>query len=112
MIVPSSQATPETYLGTERAQGWIDPPKTGTHDYGAPPTGTLSLNDFAFSGTWKIAAQPATALADAGIDVDFQAKNVYLVLSSAGGVARPVQVLLDGRPIPSPTQAPTCTRQR
>jgi hypothetical protein len=28
-----------------------------------------------------------------------QAKNVYLVLSSAGGRPRPVQVLLDGRPV-------------
>ena len=102
VIVPSGQATPETYLGTERAQGWIDAPKTGVHDYGPPPTGTLSLNDFAFSGTWKIAGQPATAVEDAGIDVEFQAKNVYLVLSSAGGSPRPVQVLLDGRPISTP----------
>jgi len=102
VIVPSGQATPETYLGTERARGWIDAPKTGVHDYGPPPTGTLSLNDFAFSGTWKIAGQPATAVEDAGIDVEFQAKNVYLVLSSAGGSPRPVQVLLDGRPISTP----------
>ncbi len=99
VVVPSQQATPETYLGTERGQGWIDPPKTGTHDYGSPPTGRLSLNDFAFSGAWKIAGQPATALENAGIDVEFQAKNVYLVLSSAAGTPRPVQVLLDGRPI-------------
>ncbi len=101
VIVPSEQATPETYLGTERARGWIDPPKSGVHDYGPPPTGTLSLNEFAFSGTWKIAAQPAAAVANAGIDVAFQAKNVYLVLSSAGASPRPVQVLLDGRPIPA-----------
>ncbi len=37
----------------------------------------------------------------AGIDVEFQAKNVYLVLSSAGNIPRTVQVLLDGRPIPA-----------
>ena len=55
VIVPSQQATPETYLGTERAQGWIAAPKAGVHDYGGPPTGALPLNDFAFSGTWKIA---------------------------------------------------------
>ncbi len=99
VIVPSEQATPETYLGTERAQGWLAAPKDGTHDYGVAPTGALSLNEFAFSGTWKIAGQPATAVENAGIDVDFQAKNVYLVLSSAGATPRPVQVLLDGRPI-------------
>ena len=34
------------------------------------------------------------------IDVEFQAKNVYLVLSSPGERPLPVQVLLDGRPIP------------
>ena len=61
----------------------------------------LPLNAFAFSGTWNIAGQPATAIADAGVDVEFQAKNVYLVLSSAGERPLPVQVLLDGRPIPA-----------
>jgi cytochrome c biogenesis protein CcdA/thiol-disulfide isomerase/thioredoxin len=99
VIVPSEQATPETYLGTARAQGWINGPKSGLHDYGSPPTGELSLNDFAYSGTWNIAAQPATAVSGAGVDVELQAKNVYLVLSSAGERPRQVHVLLDGLPI-------------
>ena len=98
-MVPSREATPETYLGTERAQGWINAPKSGVHDYGPPPTGTPAVNDFAFSGSWNIAGQPALAVASAGIDVEFQAKDVYLVLSSAGGRPLPVQVLLDGHPI-------------
>jgi cytochrome c biogenesis protein CcdA/thiol-disulfide isomerase/thioredoxin len=99
VIVPSEQATPETYLGRERAQGWLTSPKAGVHDYGPPPAGNLALNDFAYSGTWRIEAQPATAVAGAGIDVEFQAKNVYLVLSSAGERPRSVQVLLDGRAV-------------
>jgi cytochrome c biogenesis protein CcdA/thiol-disulfide isomerase/thioredoxin len=99
VIVPSSQATPETYLGTERAEGWLQRPRDGVHDYGAAPSRALPLNEFAYSGTWKVSGQPAEALANAGIDVTFQAKNVYLVLSSAGGLPRKVQVLLDGRPI-------------
>ncbi len=99
VIVPSQEATPETYLGTARAQGWIEGPKSGLHDYGAPPTGHLSINDFAFSGTWNISEQPAVAGPEAGIDVEFQAKNVYLVLSSPGERPLPVQVLLDGHPI-------------
>ena len=41
VVVPSEQATPETYLGTERAQGWIDAPKDGAHDYGVAPNGSL-----------------------------------------------------------------------
>ena len=99
VIVPSQEATPETYLGTARAQGWIEGPKSGLHDYGSPPTGQLSINDFAFSGTWNISEQPAVAGSEAGIDVQFQAKNVYLVLSSPGEHPLPVQVLLDGHPI-------------
>jgi cytochrome c biogenesis protein CcdA/thiol-disulfide isomerase/thioredoxin len=101
VIVPSEEATPETYLGTARAQGWINGPKSGVHAYGSPPTGELQLNDFAYSGTWNIASQPATAVSGAGVDVEFDAKNVYLVLSSAGEHQRHVQVLLDGRLVPA-----------
>jgi hypothetical protein len=99
VVVPSALATPETYLGTARAQGWLAQPRTGSRDYGPAPTGALALNEFAFSGLWSISAQPAVAGAGAGIDVEFQAKNVYLVLSSPGERPRPVEVLLDGRPV-------------
>ncbi len=101
VVVPSEVATPETYLGTNRAQGWHSGPFAGAHDYGSAPA-QLPLNEFAFSGSWSVAGQPATALADgAGVDAEFEAKNVYLVLSSAGEVPRRVRVLLDGRPIPA-----------
>jgi cytochrome c biogenesis protein CcdA/thiol-disulfide isomerase/thioredoxin len=99
VIVPSEVATPETYLGTNRAQGWHDGPHEGTHFYGATAAPQLALNEFAYSGSWNIAAQPATALSGAGIDARFKAKNVYLVLSSQAEQPRTVQVLLDGRPI-------------
>jgi cytochrome c biogenesis protein CcdA/thiol-disulfide isomerase/thioredoxin len=101
VVVPSEEATPETYLGRARAQGWRVEPKPGVHEYGAPPAGGLALNEFAFSGTWQIEQQPATAIAGAGIDAEFQAKDVYLVLSSAGERPRTLRVLLDGRPIPA-----------
>ncbi len=99
VIMPSEIATPETYMGTARGQGWINGPKTGTHDYGPPPSGALALNDFAYSGTWDITQQPAEAISEAGVDMEFKAKNVYLVLSSPGERPLPVQVLLDGHPI-------------
>jgi cytochrome c biogenesis protein CcdA/thiol-disulfide isomerase/thioredoxin len=101
VIAPSDEATPETYLGTARAQGWVNAPRTGVHDYGSRPPANLELNTFAYSGTWNIAGQPAVAVANAGIDAEVQAKNVYLVLSSAGKRPRQVEVLLDGRPIPA-----------
>ena len=103
VVVPSELATPETYLGTERAQGWVSGPQNGLHSYGGPPA-SLQLNQFAFSGTWNISGQPALAIANAGIDLEFDAKDVYLVLSSPGERPLPVQVLLDGRPI-SPADA-------
>jgi hypothetical protein len=40
-------------------------------------------------------------VANAGVDVEFEAKNVYLVLSSEDGSPRTVQVELDGKPIPT-----------
>jgi cytochrome c biogenesis protein CcdA/thiol-disulfide isomerase/thioredoxin len=99
VVVPSQEATPETYLGTGRAQGWVNGPVAGGHDYGAGHPRPLAVNQFAFSGTWNTTDQPVTAVSGAGIDVEFQAKNVYLVLSSSGEAPRSVQVLLDGRPI-------------
>ncbi len=35
VVTPSEVATPETYLGTNRAQGWRNGPQSGVHDYGA-----------------------------------------------------------------------------
>jgi cytochrome c biogenesis protein CcdA/thiol-disulfide isomerase/thioredoxin len=99
VVTPSEVATPETYLGTNRAQGWRNGPKSGTHNYGTSLPAELGLNEFQYSGTWNIAEQPATAVSNAGVDMEFEAKNVYLVLSSAGGSPRQVQVLLDGKPI-------------
>jgi cytochrome c biogenesis protein CcdA/thiol-disulfide isomerase/thioredoxin len=101
VVTPSEVATPETYLGTNRAQGWRNGPKSGVHDYGSSVPAELALNEFDYSGTWNIAEQPATAVSGAGVDLDFEAKNVYLVLSSEGEHPRPVQVLLDGKPIPN-----------
>src|SRR5438105_132830 len=98
VLVPSEQATPETYLGRLRAQGWRVAPEAGLHDYGPAPR-ELSLNEFALSGTWSVAEQPTTAIAGAGIDAEFQAQHVYLVLSSEGDRPRQVRVLLDGRPL-------------
>ncbi len=99
VVVPSEEATPETYLGTARAQGWVDGPQAGLHDYGSKPPASLALNSLAYSGTWNTGAQPATAVANAGIDLEFEAKHVYLVLNSAGERPLSVHVLLDGRPI-------------
>ena len=48
-------------------------------------------------GTWP--PSPSRPSPPPGSTCEFEAKHVYLVLSSAGNVPRTVQVLLDGRPI-------------
>ena len=90
--------TPETYLGSLRAEGWAGPVRNGTQDFDAPPAGSLGLNEFAFDGRWKITDDGATSAGASAISFRFQAKNVFLVLGAEDG-PKPVEVLLDGRPV-------------
>jgi cytochrome c biogenesis protein CcdA/thiol-disulfide isomerase/thioredoxin len=98
VIVPSmTPITPETYLGTARAAGWIEnEPYFGKHTYSAPGY-TMAVSDFAYGGTWTIGNQQALAGAHASIDADVQAKNVYIVLSPPARGAGAVKVFVDGR---------------
>jgi cytochrome c biogenesis protein CcdA/thiol-disulfide isomerase/thioredoxin len=97
-IAPSaSVTTPETYLGAERAERFVNPMLSpGSHDFGDPSS--PPLNEFAYRGRWKIALQSATA-EGGSLDLNFGARRVYLVLGSPGHT-RHMRVLLDGRPIP------------
>jgi hypothetical protein len=92
VVTPSRLATPETYLGLNRAQGFLKGPLPGTHTY-AP--GKPGLNQFAFGGKWRVTGESATAVSGARLDAGVQARRVYLVLSSPGK-PRSVRVLLDG----------------
>jgi cytochrome c biogenesis protein CcdA/thiol-disulfide isomerase/thioredoxin len=100
-IMPTAQlATPETYLDPTRAQGFPVPPQKGVHTYPSAPS--LQLNEFALQGAWDVGSQSATPAAPgASIAASFQAGRVYLVMTSAGNVARTGRVLLDGHPIPA-----------
>ena len=93
VVTPSAVATPETYLGSARAQGFVVPPQPGTHEY---PDSAPGDNQFALAGKWKVTNESATAVSNARIDATVQARRVYLVLSSPEGPAN-VQVALDGR---------------
>jgi cytochrome c biogenesis protein CcdA/thiol-disulfide isomerase/thioredoxin len=92
--------TPETYLGAARARGWVNGPiHPGDQSFGAAPA-ALEADQFAYSGNWGITEEDATAGTGARIDLQFNARRVFLVLGSPDR-ARSVQVLLDGRPIPA-----------
>jgi thiol-disulfide isomerase/thioredoxin len=98
-ILPSAGvATPETYLGTDRAEGFVPRLSSGVHTY--PGVAKPGFNTFALRGTWRVMSQYATPVSSgAAIQAGFQAAHVYLVMTSAGNVPRRVRVLLDGRPI-------------
>ena len=98
---PSGVGTPESYLGSERAQrflnGAIEP---GAHDYrlagrvaaGLPPS------HLAYEGPWRIDASHATAAGPgARVYLRFAARRVFLVLGARDGGGM-VRVRLDGRP--------------
>jgi cytochrome c biogenesis protein CcdA/thiol-disulfide isomerase/thioredoxin len=99
VVSVSDVATPETYLGAERAQGWRVAPTIGQRNYGLGPaaTATMKLNEFVYGGDWDIAAMSATAFGRSTIDAEVQAKNVYLVLGRDAKSRGDVRVFVDGR---------------
>jgi cytochrome c biogenesis protein CcdA/thiol-disulfide isomerase/thioredoxin len=98
-IMPSrGLATGETYLNPARDQQLVQPLRLGTADY--VDATRLTLGRFALGGTWTATRQYITpAGAQATIRGDFQARHVYLVLTSAGDRPRRVKLLLAGRPL-------------
>ncbi|HWI73894.1 MAG TPA: thioredoxin family protein, partial [Baekduia sp.] len=92
-----TEATPETYVGAARAQGFVGtPPTAGTRTY-TLPRAAPPLNGFALGGRWRIGDEPATAVAGATLAATIQARFVYLVLSPPpGGQAGAVTVRVDG----------------
>jgi cytochrome c biogenesis protein CcdA/thiol-disulfide isomerase/thioredoxin len=94
---PSRLATPETYLGALRAEGFTQPPRPGTRDYAATPPEALELNQFSLGGIWTVDGESARAGVGATLSAHVQAKNVYLVLSPPAGKPGRVQVSVDGR---------------
>jgi len=94
---PSQQATPETYLGTQRARGWTERLRDGTRRYRFG--GELPSNGFALSGTWSIDGESATAVSGSTLHARVYAKDVYLVLSGPRRGTGEMRIRLDGKPI-------------
>jgi cytochrome c biogenesis protein CcdA/thiol-disulfide isomerase/thioredoxin len=108
VIVPSQETSPETYLGTNRALGWVGgEPQSGMHTY-PKPSSPLNLDDFAYGGTWTIGGQQALAGANATIDAEIEAKHVYIVVSPPPHGHGTIAVSVDGHP----TQTIDVTGQR
>ncbi len=91
---PSAQATPETYLGAERAERFLPGlQQLGSATY-TPFDGDLPESHFTLGGRWKIDEESATAGPGATLRGNVTGKDVYLVLSGPGTV----DVTVDGKP--------------
>jgi cytochrome c biogenesis protein CcdA/thiol-disulfide isomerase/thioredoxin len=89
--------TPETYLGADRAERFVNGTiLPGPQDFGTPPA--PPQDHLAYGGRWDVGGELATAGAGATLDLTFGAAHVYVVLGSPGHPRR-MRVLLDGRPI-------------
>ncbi len=92
--------SPETYVGYERAENFVSPGgavNDAAHEY---TDGDPRLNEWGFTGRWKIGAQSAVAdSVKAGIVYVFHARDLHLVLGPAqSGRAVRFRVTLDGKP--------------
>jgi cytochrome c biogenesis protein CcdA/thiol-disulfide isomerase/thioredoxin len=94
---PAAQATPETYLGAARAEGYTRPVRPGTVSY--TPAPRLGPNQFTLGGTWTLSDESARAGSGATLTGRVTGKDVYLVLSPPAHGTGTVQVALDGHPI-------------
>jgi thiol-disulfide isomerase/thioredoxin len=94
---PTEPNTAEAYLGYVR----LDPQRyvggavarNRLKDY--PAVKNVPLNSLAYSGSWDVEGDVAVAGPGAGIALDFQGKDVYMVLGGRGSV----RVTLQGRPV-------------
>lgn len=90
--------TPETYLGYERIDNFSsneDIREDVEFNYSTPKN--LSNNHFAIKGTWKIRDEKAEPMQGATLILDFESKNVHLVMGSKNKVSGKVRVYLDDR---------------
>jgi cytochrome c biogenesis protein CcdA/thiol-disulfide isomerase/thioredoxin len=87
---PSGPLTPETYLGSERANSYAgdatDGAGTGTFRYPA----TVPTNEFALTGFWTVSKEALTSGKGAGLRLSFVARDVYLDVGGTGTVTATV----------------------
>jgi thiol-disulfide isomerase/thioredoxin len=100
LMTPGREATPETYLGAAKAQGFSPAgPRAGTHDYALAGPRSLPRSVFSLGGRWAVDDESARAVRGATLRARVVAKGVFLVLSSKDGRPRRVRVFLDGAPV-------------
>lgn len=100
----ANRQTPETYLGTQRANNFIGEPSlsSGTHSF----TGAKldNVNNWTLDGEWQVSGEGITAVRDARLRFRVAAKEVYFVTGNDGN-GKKVKVTLNNREISSTNSA-------
>jgi cytochrome c biogenesis protein CcdA/thiol-disulfide isomerase/thioredoxin len=97
-IAPSPQVeTPETYLGTYRAQGYTQKLHPNTDfDYG--PQASTRPNTVALAGRWRVESHRIVAGAGAKLVFEYVAPRIYVVAAPPGAGPVALGVSVDGSP--------------
>jgi cytochrome c biogenesis protein CcdA/thiol-disulfide isomerase/thioredoxin len=97
-IAPSPQVqTPETYLGTSRAQGYTQQlHPNADFDYG--PQTSARPNTIALAGHWRVESQQIVAGAHARLVFEYVAPRIYVVAAPPGVGPATLGVSVDGSP--------------
>ena len=99
--VSSNNQTPETYLGYARAANYSGAPAFSENkpaNYQLPKF--LAQHQWALGGDWKVEAEKITSAApNATLRINFQSKNVFLVLGSSSGKPVGATLSLNGKPL-------------
>lgn len=89
--------TPETYLGLARIANFASPEKPvmdQLKNYTVPKN--LGSNKMAYEGTWYVSAEYANPQKDSNLYYNFNAKEVYLVMSPKTDQSK-IKVFVDGK---------------
>ena len=91
--------TPELYLGYERME-YLSSPEGVAPDQPMRFTtpNKIPKDTFAFNGEWTVGSERAMPHVSAKLELNFQAKEVFLVMKS-NALGKRVRVLLDGQPV-------------
>jgi cytochrome c biogenesis protein CcdA/thiol-disulfide isomerase/thioredoxin len=97
-ITPSSQVeTPETYLGTYRAQSYTQHLQPNVDaDYGAPVS--VPTNAVALAGHWRVESHQIIAGAGAKLMFEYVAPRIYVVAAPPASGPVTLGVSIDGSP--------------
>jgi cytochrome c biogenesis protein CcdA/thiol-disulfide isomerase/thioredoxin len=84
----STDLTPETYLGSERANSYAGAGGSGNHAFSFPSS--IPDNEWALSGNWSVGSEALTSRKDAAIKLNFVADDVYLDVGGTGTITATV----------------------